>query len=258
MQPDQPLNTPAEVMVAQAERNLARDLPLFIEQPAHDGKVCIVGGAPSLKDTLPALHFHKGRGALVVALNNTHDWLAERGIEPDMHVMLDARAKSADFVRNPRKGVTYLIAAQCHPDVFDALAGHEVIVWVADVPGMRELAQRTPKPVGLVGGGSTVGLKAMALMHLWGFRWQGLFGMDSCYRQDAHHAYPQALNDNESRVETIYGGRRYTCAPWMVAQAEDFEHDARELQAKGATLKAYGTGLIQSILNDVTRGQHAA
>lgn len=255
----QPLNTAPEIMVAQAERNLARDLPVFVEHPAHGGRVCIVGGSPSLADTLPKLRYQRDRGGIVVALNNTHDWLIERGLVPDIHVMLDARRENAEFVRRPRNGVTYLIAAQCHPDVLDALAGQEVIVWVADVPGMRELADRTQKPLGLVGGGSTVGLKAMALMYLWGFREMALFGMDSCYREGRHHAYEQALNDGESRVETVVNGRRFTCSPWMIAQAEDFDHDARSYIARGVSIKAYGSGLIQTLLDSINKeSEHAA
>lgn len=247
----QPLNTAAGIMVAQAERNLARDLPLFIEQPAHPAHVCIVGGGPSLTETLPALRFHRDRGHLIAALNGTHDWLIARGLVPDMHVMLDARAANVEFVRRPHKGVTYLIAAQCHPNVFDALEGQDVLVWVADVPGMRELADRVPKPIGLVGGGSTVGLKAMALFYLWGFRAQSLFGFDSCYRAESHHAYAQPLNDGERRIDALIHGKRFSCAPWMLAQAEDFDADARRLIDKGVTLKAYGSGLIQTLLANI-------
>lgn len=247
----QPLNTSPAVMVAQAAENLKRDLPLFLEQPAHHGRVAIVGGAPSLKDTLPELQRERARGAVIVALNNTHDWLIDRGIVPSLHVMLDARRENADFLRRPRKAVTYLIAAQCHPDVFDALKGHEVITWVADVPGMRELADACGKPVTLIGGGSTVGLKAMMLFYLWGFRAHALFGMDSCYRDDAHHAYPQALNDRERRIECEVHGQRFSCAPWMLAQADDFRHDARNLMAHGVSIKAYGRGLLQTLLTEL-------
>lgn len=256
---NQPLNTAPEVMVAQAEANLARGLPLFMEVWAHSGRICIVGGGPSLKETLPQLQRERARGAVVMALNGTHDWLIDRGIVPGLHCMLDARPENAAFVQKQQDGVTtYLLAAQCHPDVFNALQGREQIVWVADVPGMRELADRISQPIGLIGGGSTVALKAMALAYLWGFRSISLFGIDSCYRGDVHHAYPQALNDGERRVDVLYAGRRFSCAPWMHAQAEDFEHDARQLIDKGCTLKAYGAGLIPTILSDITRRQHAA
>lgn len=244
-------------MVAQAEMNLARKLPVFVELERNRGSVCIVGGGPSLADTLPELQKLKKRGAFVVSLNNTHDWLISRGIIPTFHVMLDARAENARFVQRPRPDVGYLIAAQCHPSVFDALKWHEPIVWVADVPGMRPLADRVSVPITLIGGGSTVGLKAMALMYLWGFRNFHLFGMDSCYRDGSHHAYPQDLNDSESRVETTVSGRTFVCAPWMLAQADDFQADAERLMESGCKLKAHGDGLIQTLLNQI-KESHAA
>lgn len=245
----QPLNTPPDVMVSQAEANLARDLPLFLEREHHTAGICIVGGAPSLTDTLPRLQVLKKR-AVVVALNNTHDWLIDRGIVPGLHVMLDAREKNAEFVRKPHRGVTYLIAAQCHPAVFDALKGHDVIVWVADVPGMRDLVDRIEKPITCIGGGSTVGLKAMMLAYLWGFRSMHLFGMDSCYREDRHHAYPQPLNDGERRIATIVHGKPFTCAPWMLAQADDFQADSKNLAEHGVSIRAYGEGLLQTLLKE--------
>lgn len=255
----QPLNTPAETMVAQARENLQRDLPIFVQQPAHAGKLCIVGGGPSLADSLPKLHREKARGALIMALNNTHDYLIDRGIVPHFHAMLDARPENVAFVSKPRRGVTYLMAAQCHPSVFDALAGQEVIAWVADVPGMVELADEVKKPITLIGGGSTVGSKAMMLAFLWGFRQIGLFGFDGCYRGEAHHAYKQPLNDAETRLEAQFVGKTFTCAPWMVQQAHDFHYFAQLLINAGVRLKAYGDGLLPAILDDLQKGViHAA
>lgn len=246
----QPLNTPVEVMLSQARENLKLELPLFLERGAHTRRVLIVGGGPSLRDSMPQLHREASRGAVVMALNNTHDWLFERGIKPGLHVMLDAREENAAFVQRPRNGVTYLIAAQCHPRVLDALAGHQVVLWVADVPGMAAVADEANKPVGLIGGGSTVGMKAMCLAYLWGFRSMSLFGFDGCYQRGEHHAYPQALNDNERRVEATFNGKTFTCAPWMVQQAHDFDHYAKVLTQAGVSLKTYGTGLLPSILEN--------
>lgn len=240
-----PLNTPPEVMCAQAEDALARGLPLFVGLEANAGTAMVVGGGPSLADTLQTLRFHRERGGHIFSLNNTHDWLIEHGIFPQFHVMLDARQENAGFVRNPHEGVTYLIAAQCHPDVFNALAGQDVVVWLAEVEGMTEVAQRhKDKPITLVGGGSTVGLKAMALAYLWGYRRIRCFGFDSSYRGNRNHAFPQPLNDGEETIDVLHAGKRFRCARWMARQAEDFQHQAPDLASKGVAIHVHGDGLI--------------
>ena len=166
------LNTSPDVMAKQIEFNLSRkDIEVFIGQEAHTGKALIVGGGPSLVEVLPKIRQMKTRGAVIFALNGTHDWLIERGLVPDFHVMLDARQKNVEFIKTPNKKVTYLIASQCHPDVFDALEGYHVVQWVGWTHDAEEIADRHPDiPLTIVGGGNTVGLKAMCIAHLWGFR----------------------------------------------------------------------------------------
>ena len=245
-------------MVEQARENLKRHLHMFMGRAARRDKAIFVGGGPSLKDDLHVIRFRYERGGLIWAMNGTHDWLIERGLYPDVHVLLDARPETAEFVRRPDSRCIYLVAAQCHPDVFDALSKHRVMMWVADAPGMRELADETAKPIVLVGGGSTVGLKALMLAHLWGYRDMRLFGYDSSYAGDAHHAYPQPLNDGEQVHEISYCGRHFMAARWMVAQAEDFMGDAQLLMRSGTRLTVHGDGLLPHMFRTNEKGQDNA
>lgn len=251
------LNTPMETMIEQAEKNISRGLPLFIEQPANTGEAIIVAGGPSLEDTLTNLRMHHDRGGVIFALNGVHDYLIERGIVPEFHVMLDARRENVRFVRKPHKEVTYLMAAQCHPDVFDALDGFNVTVWAANLESPEQeqaLAAKFPNiPLMLVGGGATVGLKTMNLAFLWGFRRMSLYGMDSSYRGDENHAYRQDLNDRESRMTIHAAGRDFVCAPWMAKQAQEFQRQFWQLAAEGCRVNVHGDGLIPWITKQLER-----
>ena len=60
------------------------------------------------------------------------------------------------------------------------------------------------------------------LCYVLGFRYFDIYGFDSCWVKDRHHAYPQKLNDNDRKVNITWGGRKFVCAPWMVKQAQDF------------------------------------
>ena len=250
----QTLNTPPATMLEQARENLARpDVEMFREVPAHAGTALLVGGGPSLRDTLPELQRHKARGGVLFTMNGTHDWLLERGVVPDFHVMLDARESNVKFVSNPDARVTYLMAAQCHPALYDALKGHKIIVWTGWLPGMNELARDTNRPVLVVGGGNTVGLKAMCLASLWGFRIQRLFGFDSSYRGDDNHAYRQTMNDAEARLDIVVCGKKFHCARWMARQAEDFQDQYLHLTRKGHRIIVHGDGLIPFIYSTLKK-----
>lgn len=245
------LNTPMDTMIKQAESNLTRDLPIFIEQDENDGTALIVGGGPSLADNLDDLHQHQMQGGIIFALNGAHDYLLKHGIMPEFMVLLDAREENARFVADSNPLVTYLIASQCHPKVFDMLSDNEVIMWTAccETPEQdTELANKFPNlPICMIGGGATVGLKTLNLAYLWGFRDFILYGMDSSYSDGENHAYRQDLNDKESRMEIHAAGRDFICAPWMAKQATEFQRQYRQLTAFGCKIAVRGDGLIPHI-----------
>lgn len=237
-------------MLAQAEENLRLELPLFIEQPTHNGTALIIAGGPSLAESLKDFRRHKARGGHVWALNGAFDWLRQRGIRADVHVLLDARPENRLFI-TPTKGTLYLIAAQCHPDIFRMLEGYEVYQFAAWLPGMEAVADKFPhKPITLLGGGETVGLKTMLLCFLWGYRKLRLFGMDSCYRDESGHAYAQPMNDTETVVEVERGGRKFRCALWMERQALQFAEQYKLLTSKGCAIHVHGQGLLSWITQE--------
>lgn len=243
------LNNDRQVMLDQFRENLKRDLPWFDETNTKRSAL-IVGGGPSLQDVLPKLRFHRKYGD-IFALNGTHDFLIERGIVPDYHVLLDSRPENVCFVQKPHKKVTYLVSAFCHPSVFDALEGYKVILWMSDMEGVQSLVQGIQhKPVVLIGGGATVGMKTMYMNYLMGYRKFHFFGFDSCYREEKNHAYPQPMNDKESRLTIDAAGKQFVCAPWMAKQAMEFQGQARKLLDLGCEINVHGEGLISWIMQN--------
>lgn len=234
------INTSTDVVLAQMRENARREVPRLRPHVPRTTPIAIVGGGPSLEETWQKIP----DGAHVMALNGTHDWLIHRGVRPKYYVLLDAREHNVRFVANPCKTTEYLISAQCHPSVFDALEGRRVTLWwnlfdgMEDIPGPDEL---------LIGGGATVGLRAMFIAYTLGYRDIHLFGFDSCYRDDAHHAYKQVSNDGESRYVITAAGRQFFCAPWMTKQAQQWMEHASTLIANGCGITTYGDGLIQHI-----------
>lgn len=240
------LNVAVDQALAQIRENAKRDLPWHLQGPAHKGVAVLVGGGPSLAESVGHIRARKARGQKIFALNGAHDYLIGRKIVPDYLVMLDARAENVRFVANPHPGVKYLIASMCHPSVIDALAGQDVTLWHPDMDGIIPLLApyAEDKPIGLIGGGNTVGLKAMCLVHEMGFRRQHLYGFDSSYRDGENHAYRQALNDGEQVSEVIVAGRAFRAAPWMMNQVRLFQRQAQALLALGSDVEVHGDGLL--------------
>lgn len=240
-------NTSAEQLEANVRGAMARGLP---ELPPHanfphEETLCVVGGGPSLKADLGEIALRQRSGQKIWALNGAGNFLIANRIVPDAILLMDARPENAAFVERPHTGVHYYIASQCHPDVFDALADRQVTVWHTD-----RCADWLPPTALLNNCGATVGLKALWIaLHL-GFRWAHLFGFDSSYAEDDHHAFAQALNDGEATyVATVGTGelRSFKAAAWMIQQMADFQRIIPDLAAYDFKVTVHGDGLLPHV-----------
>lgn len=251
----QGLNVSRDDLLENIRAACARDLTWFAGAPEHDRECCIVGGGPSLENSINDLRHRVAAGAALVSLNGTLRWLLERGLRPSSHVVLDGRPENAEFVRDVPPQTIVLVASQCHPDVFDALAEHprdKLLLWHAGLhdDALVEIIRpycSDDDPGVIVGGGSTVGLRAMFLAHLSGFRTLHLYGFDSCYMGEAHHLFDQALNDDEPRMDVLMAGKTYHGAVWMARQAQEFNGQHAVLTREGCRIEAHGFGLIPDI-----------
>lgn len=241
---------------ANIEANMVRDLPWFTGFRERAEAVAIVCGGPSMRSSLADIKAQRRRGTKIVSVNNALAFLMESGIVPDVHVMLDAREENAEFVRFAPKATKYVIASQCHPAVFEALAGRDVVVWhnaFGDNGRFKGVLGElwNTKPVILVPGGCTVGLRALWLCELSGYKKIHVYGMDSCYHDDVHHAYSQTLNDGERTLLVQMGGKEYRCARWMARQASEFQETWFDLEKLGVAIWVHGRGLIPDMARNL-------
>jgi hypothetical protein len=163
-------------------------------------------------------------------------------------VMHDARRENIEFV--PTEHTLKYYASQCHPEVLD-FAGDDLICWHAHSTTAIEEMEDDPRHFTLVSGGATVGLNAISLAYILGYRKFLLFGFDSSYDQENHHAYEQALNDGELIITAQTEGQFFRCAPWMIQQAQQFMDLARMLLGLGCEISIYGYGLLPTMARAV-------
>ena len=222
-------NTPLERIRAQSKASAERALPRIRSLAVHDRRAVLVGGGPSLARMEREIRRRRDSGQSIWALNGTYRWLFDRGITADVMVLLDARPDNARFIEWAHPGTTFLVASQCHPDVYDRLAGHDVVRF--DLEKMGDC-------------GTTVGTYALNLAWVLGYRKLALFGFDSSYEAASGHAYPQEINDGEEVLDVTVGDRIFRAAPWMAQQAKDFVGLVPEMVRLGGEISVHGDGLI--------------
>ena len=250
-------NTPDDVVMAQVNENIRRQLPQVQPYASNGETALIVASGASLRDTEKELRDLVWSGGKIVALNGAYRWCIEHNLKPSACIILDARESNAEFVHEPVEGCRYLLAAQCHPRAFDYCRDREVFIWHACTGGdaehdvLKEYYFNRVYPITL---GTTVGVRAISLLRMLGFPRFELFGLDSCWTGNEHHAFPQKENEKDKRFRVWLRpeGRddkvlRFECAPWHMKQAEDFQTLIRE-RGNLFQLNVHGEGLIASIL----------
>lgn len=240
-------------------------------EPRHEGRVCIVGFAPSLHQTWHYLDTERRLfGAKIVSVSGAHDFLLSRGIVPDYHVDIDPREHKAFFTRNPHSDVAYYIASCCHPQLIDNLVskGSKLALWhLYNSDNDLKIFEPDGADPGslIVCGGSGVGARAVHLFYALGYRSFSLYGMDSSFSpaDGAQHAGEHSgkkksewnVRVNErwflSSAQLVYMARSMLDSMYMLEQisAEQGE-PVLPASDKHVEFFLHGDGLLQEMVID--------
>lgn len=247
--------------------------------PRHDGRVCIVGFGPSLRQSWHYLLTEKRAfGAKIVSVSGAHDFLISRGIIPDYHCEVDPREHKCFFTRDARPDVNYWIASCCHPNLIDNLVAKEakLALWhlYNSDADLSIGAPDGPDPGSLlICGGSGVGARAVHLMFAQGYRSFSLYGMDCSFRPDdgIQHAgehtgkkkpeWPVRVGDRwfRSSAQMVYMARSMTDSFRML---EQISADNGEPCIPGTTdhteIFLHGDGLLQEMVIEQNKSKAEA
>lgn len=243
-------NTDFETVKENVLSSCSRDLPWLEIKPAHDKHVVIVGGGPSLKDTIDEVKWRHSLGQTVIAINGSGEFLYKHGIIADIQVIIDARKHNSRFM-NPLWSKERYLASQCDESVFD-VSGSRTTLFHMNTTAIESIIPKD-REAHLISSGTTVGLAAMAIAYTQGYRAIHLHGFDSSYSEN-HHAYSQPENDGDVTVEVSVGDRTFKCAAWMAAQAQQFQDIALQLAQEGVIITVAGDGLIPYIAHCMSKG----
>lgn len=203
----------------------------------QDGSIDIVGYGPSLEDTWEQIE------SPCMTVSGAHDYLCERGVIPDFHAECDGREHKTKHLEKPNTRTTYLIATICNPRVWELLDGLKVVTWHnANGKHIVEWIGKNDPGTIMVAGGSVVGLSAIHLAGLMGYRRFRLFGFDGNFRGEARHA-GEHYGPPQKVIER--GGWRTT--PQMSNAVDEFgwlkrDHPELEFKIMGESLMASAHG----------------
>jgi SAM-dependent methyltransferase len=242
-------NTPDKELFANVATNSKLDLPWVTQHEAHDGHAVIVGGGPSLKKHIESIRKRQEHGQTVFCLNGTAEYVYKFGIRPDYLVIVDARPQNKRFIAKHWARHLYL-SSQCHPSLFldwDGLPLRNVTLWHPVIDGIDEHIA-SDREYAKVGGGTTVGMSAMALAYTIGYRNLHLYGYDSSH-EDGSHAYSQP--DGDEALEVNIFGRSFKSTLTMARQAELLPELCNTLIDLGCTITYECDGLFPWVMQNL-------
>lgn len=254
------LNTEIEIIKDHMRSCAKTDYQLIHPCPLQETEVMLLCGGPSLNDYTDEIIELRAKGMPMITTNGTYNWAINHGMKPSMQLIIDAREFNKRFVRPVVDDCKYMIASQCHPEVFKGLPIDRTYAWhVGLAEEEAELLDELYEIWFPCPGGSTVTLRGLCLLRMLGFHNIHMYGFDSCYRDDDHHAYDQPENDYKSRtIPVSVGGKVFWCDGWMYSQAHEFMQlvgkfgDEFQLNVKGDGLIAHiiKTGAALSALEE--------
>lgn len=222
----------------------------------HNRVAILMCYGPSLGDTWKAALVERDTidKADLVSVSGAHDYLIERGVIPKYHVECDPREHKGKMMQNVQRRTEYLMASCCHPNVIKGItdcAYDNLTIWHLNNGDGSERILTELEPWGLlVPGGGSVGLRAIVLLYMMGYRRYIIHAMDCSYRESGTHAGPHA-GKKMDKTEVYCNGKKFLTAPVLISYKRYFDEHVRKYVGDANTdpskieIILRGDGLLQ-------------
>jgi hypothetical protein len=229
--------------------NLKRNLPRLLDLPgilhARNQPLAIVGGGPSLDEFSDKIKKFEH----VMVCGSAHDHVVSLGIKPTFAIAVDGAQDAVNWFSNPQPNTSYLLASQCHPNMFDWLALNKVAMWhfKGQVDGEEEIFGRET----LINWGVMVGNLSIQIALFLGFQELHFFGMDGNHQDGKHHAYDVGTYDEMSKngmgVFEV-NGKKFVSTTALISQMEHFFDTFASSDGQFLKGYVYGDGLWANVI----------
>lgn len=243
------LNTDLDQLRQNVLTNIKRGHEQVWPHIEQDTIIALVGGGPTLLDTLDELREAQEAGAKVVALANAAHILVENGITPSACVLLDGRPNNVNFIVDDLD-CKYFVASQCDTSVFDKLEAQKrkIYIWHAinNEEEFEDVHEHYEKWVPIQGG-PTIMLRGLRLFSVLGYSRFDIFGFDSCVVDGSHHAYDQCAADEETTTKIGCNGKDFDVRAVDIQQAFEFMKMVKVF-GQNWQMRVHGDGLIEHLI----------
>lgn len=240
-------------------------IPHLPQLDTHNGVAAIVGAAPTIEDYKEKIKKIKDNELnIVMSLNGTHDWLINRGIVPNIHVMFEIDAKCvADLCGGPaHKDVYYYVCSHCCENLHKELENHHRVLWHCfdEPPEYQALIKNLFPNEFMIGGGHVTFFRCMNVAIILGYRNFELFGCDGSYEGGRSHYEGYHSYAGETDMEVLAGGdglplKRFKTNPSLSFMVHEFLRFC-EANQSGLKIKVHGNGLMRYLHQGVYPEQY--
>jgi uncharacterized Rossmann fold enzyme len=236
-----------EAETRQVRIAVAQGYPDIQLEPLKQETIDIVGFGPSLAETWQMIRHP------CITVSGAHDFLCARGFIPDYHAECDGRDHKTKHLQSPNKTTTYLMATICNPRMWDQLEGCNVVTW-HNANGkhiVNWIGENDPDKI-LISGGSVVGLSAIHLAGIMGYRKFRLFGFDGNLRGDLRHA-GKHYGPPQRTITRTANGRTWNTTPQMSNACDELIWLIEGNPS--LDINVVGTSMMTDIVEDYNKAQ---
>lgn len=209
----------------------------------------IVSGGPSVNGQAETIRQLQADGAVLLCIERMYPWCHAHGLVPDYVVIQDASDDVTDALTDVRAGSTFLVATQCPPAVFDAVAQVPTYFFhtAHDVPN-EDLAGPGPQGLLLNAGGS-VTLCSLSIAMVMGMATVHLFGFDCHVTQGGYAAGIAGVGEQADFITVKIDGRAFRTTPAYLAFAQQFFdlYDIGKRDGLLSTVTLHGDSLVTAL-----------
>ena len=221
--------------------SMLRGLPQVNVLPVHGRTMVLACYGPTLAETVEELKADVAAGGDLWTVSGAHALLLERGIAPMAHIESDPRPHKALCIGAPDRRVAYFAASACSREVFSLLHGFETFVFHVTSSGPESNLIKAMGGQFTVDGGTNVGMCAIGLGTVLGYRNFVIHGMDGSFKSDdtllnwpTNEPMPEDIrqrvrfhaaghpNEDQDLYRVWVGDRPFLSSPQMFQSAQDF------------------------------------